>query len=169
MSLQVQKSFHVRVHATSLNSHFFAVKLIDQIIHKHPKPDRMHGRFCVIFAQNENGQNHGKQRKMSPVRASASSHEAARLEFNIRDERAFRRGFTRVRRGWNYERSRVPLRSAARRRSLRSGFVPAVSPPALHFSACRTADRSVQMASQFFDMVMDETSLIFVRNTAYFL
>jgi hypothetical protein len=69
MSLQVQKSFHVRVHATSLNPHFFAVELIDQIIHKHPKPDRMHGRFCVIFAQNENGQNHGKQRKMSPVRA----------------------------------------------------------------------------------------------------
>jgi len=34
------------------------------------------------------------------------------------------------------------LPSAARRRSLRSGSVPAVSPPALHFSARRTADRS---------------------------
>jgi len=169
MSLQVQKTFHVQVHATSLNSHFFAVELIDQIIHKHSKPDRKHGGFCVIFAQNENGQNHGEQRKMSPVRASASNHEAARLEFNIRDQRAFRYGFTRARRGWNYERSRVPLPSAARRRSFRSGFVPAVSPPALHFSARRTADRNVRMASQFFDMVMDEMSFIFVRNTAYFL
>jgi hypothetical protein len=34
------------------------------------------------------------------------------------------------------------LPSAARRRSFRSGSVPAVSPPALHFSARRTADRS---------------------------
>jgi hypothetical protein len=67
------------------------------------------------------------------------------------------------------KRSRVVLPSAARWRSLRSGSVPAVSPPALHFSARRTADRSVRMASQFFDMVMDETSFIFVRNTAYFL
>lgn len=34
------------------------------------------------------------------------------------------------------------LPSAARRRSLHSGSVPAVSPPALHFAARRTADRS---------------------------
>jgi hypothetical protein len=34
------------------------------------------------------------------------------------------------------------LPSAARRRSFRSGSVPAVSPPALHFTARRTADRS---------------------------
>ena len=34
------------------------------------------------------------------------------------------------------------LPSAVRRRSLRSGSVPAVSPPALHFTARRTADRS---------------------------
>src|ERR1700676_5315671 len=40
------------------------------------------------------------------------------------------------------KRSRVVLPSAARRRSFRSGFVPAVSPPALHFTARRTADRS---------------------------
>jgi len=40
------------------------------------------------------------------------------------------------------KRSRVVLPSAARRRSLRSGSVPAVSPPALHFTARRTADRS---------------------------
>jgi hypothetical protein len=119
--------------------------LIDQIIHKHLKPYRKLGGFCVIFAQNDNGQNQGKQQKMSPVRASANSHEAARFEFNIRDQRAFRCGFTRARRGWNYERSRIRLPSAARRRSFRSGFVPAVSPPALHFSARRTADRSVPM------------------------
>ena len=42
------------------------------------------------------------------------------------------------------KRSRVVLPSAARRRSFRFGFVPAVSPPALHFSARRTADRSVR-------------------------
>src|SRR5208283_2233789 len=42
----------------------------------------------------------------------------------------------------NRKRSRVVLPSAARRRSLRSGSVPAVPPPALHFSARRTADRS---------------------------
>ena len=42
----------------------------------------------------------------------------------------------------NRKRSRVVLPSAARRRSLRSGSVPAVSPPALHFAARRTADRS---------------------------
>ena len=34
------------------------------------------------------------------------------------------------------------LPSAARRRSFRSGFVPAVALPALHFAARRTADRS---------------------------
>jgi hypothetical protein len=43
--------------------------------------------------------------------------------------------------------SRVVLPSAARWRSLRSGSVPAVSPPALHFSARRTADRSFEIKS----------------------
>ena len=47
------------------------------------------------------------------------------------------------------KRSRVVLPSAARRRSLHSGSVPAVSPPALHFAARRTADRS---GSLFFTM-----------------
>jgi hypothetical protein len=42
--------------------------------------------------------------------------------------------------GWKTQSRSLP--SAARRRSLRSGSVPAVSPPALHFSARRTADRS---------------------------
>jgi len=41
------------------------------------------------------------------------------------------------------------LPSAARRRSLHSGSVPAVSPPALHFAARRTADRSSRL---FFTM-----------------
>jgi len=45
----------------------------------------------------------------------------------------------------NTKRSCVVLPSAARRRSLRSGFVPTVSPPALHFTARRTADRSSQL------------------------
>jgi hypothetical protein len=40
------------------------------------------------------------------------------------------------------KRSLVLLPSAARRRSLRSGSVPAGTPPALHFAARRTADRS---------------------------
>jgi hypothetical protein len=91
---QIQKAFDVWIHTSSSNSHFFAVELIDQIVHKHPKPDRKHGGFCVIFAQNGQGQNQGKQRKMSPVRANANSHEAARFEFNIRDQRAFRCGAT---------------------------------------------------------------------------
>lgn len=40
------------------------------------------------------------------------------------------------------------LPSAARRRSLRSGSIPAVSPPALHFPARRTVDRSSSSGTQ---------------------
>jgi hypothetical protein len=45
---------------------------------------------------------------------------------------------------------RVPLPSAARRRSLRFGSVLAVSPPTLHFSARRTADRSMMVNQQIY-------------------
>jgi hypothetical protein len=149
---------------SSLNSHFFAIELMNQIIHKHAKPDRKHGGYCVIFTQNDRGQNQCMAWKISPVRASASSHETARFALNIRDQRAFRSGFTRARRGWNFECSRVRLPSAARRRSLRFGFVPAVSPSALHFPAHRSAeiDNVVACMANYLNRILDWLNLMFV-------
>jgi hypothetical protein len=142
---QIQKTFDVLVHMSFSNSHSFAIELMNRVIHKQSKPDRKHGGFCVIFTQNDRSQNQCRAWKISPVRVSANSHETARFALNVRDQRAFRCGFTRARRGWNFDRSRVRLPSAAWRRSLRSGLVPAVSPFALHFSARLTADRSVRL------------------------
>jgi hypothetical protein len=36
---QIQKPFDVLVHMSSLNVHFFAIELMNQIIHKHSQPD----------------------------------------------------------------------------------------------------------------------------------
>ena|ERR1022692_4819720 len=64
-----------------------------------------------------------------------------------RDQRTFRCASRALVADGIKKRSRVQLPSAARRRGVRCGSVPAVSPPTLHFSVRRTADRSVPMAN----------------------
>jgi hypothetical protein len=73
-----------------------------------------------------------------------------------RDQRALHSPVTRARRGRNGKTQSRLLPSAARRRTFRFGSVPAVSPPALHLTARRTADRSSQL---FFTMQPSDGNL----------
>jgi len=86
-----------------------------------------------MFTQNHNVQNRWKRHKIAPVRAIVNSHETAQFMFNIRDQRSFRCGFTRARRGWKKQNA-VAL--CFRQRHGGGRYVPASFPPSLrlHFT-----------------------------------
>jgi hypothetical protein len=149
---------------SSLNSHLFAVELIDPIVHKRHEPGRKNGGFCVIFVQNGTRQNQGKQCKISAVRAIACSYKAAQFAFNLRAQRTFRCGFTHARRGSKCKTQPCGASVGGTAAFVSFGFVPAVSPPALHFSARRTADRSVPMNNAVACMANDLNRILVELN-----
>jgi hypothetical protein len=114
-------------------------------------PHKLAGRKCGVCSISE--QNENEMRSANATR---------------RDQRTFRCGVTRARRGRKKEkRSRVALPSAARRRLLRSGFVPAVSPLRFTFPLAEPLTEACRWLTWLLKC-QAETNF-FVTKTAYFL
>ena len=94
------------------------------------QPDRKNGGVCAMITQNEFS--FWLFRMISKWQDLLESPRPTRvpLRLHARSSRTEKKTQSRL------------LPSAARRRSLRSGSVPAVSPPALHCFRSPTADRS---------------------------